>query len=332
MKMKKFINDPQKIVPELLEGLALAFPRQVRLAGSNLVVRATSKSQGKVALVTLGGSGHEPGLSGFVGSGMLDISVPGEIFSAPGAPRCIEAIRLATQGGAGVLFIVLNHAGDVVAANITMDMAKREGLNVRMILTHDDVAGGPNPEERRGLVGFLPVYKIAGAAAEEGRSLDECVAVADRVERNTRTLAVAVQTATHPSTGLPIFELGDDEMEIGMGQHGEAGTGRMQMKSADETADLMLRKLLSDLDVKRGDRLLVIVNGAGATTLMELLILFRRIAHTLKSQGIELARAKVGEFITTQEQAGFQLMIARLDSELTRLWDAPSDAPFFVTC
>jgi phosphoenolpyruvate---glycerone phosphotransferase subunit DhaK len=331
MKMKKFINEPEKIVPELLQGLALAFPAHVRLAGSNLVVRATPKSRGKVAVVTLGGSGHEPGLSGFVGFGMLDISVAGEIFSAPGAPRCIEAIRLAAQGGAGVLFVVLNHAGDVMAANITMDMAKREGLNVRMILTHDDVAGGPNLEDRRGLVGFLPVYKVAGAAAEEGRSLDQCLAIAERMQRNTRTLAVAVRTATHPVTAQAIFELGDDEMEIGMGQHGEAGTGRMKLKSADETADLMLATLLRDLDVKAGEQLLVILNGAGATTLMELLILFRRIAQNLEAQKIVLARAKVGEFITTQEQAGFQLMIARLDPELIRLWDAPCDAPYFVT-
>jgi phosphoenolpyruvate---glycerone phosphotransferase subunit DhaK len=329
--MKKFINDPEKIVPELLEGLALAFPRELRLAGSNLVVRAVPKDPNKVALVTLGGSGHEPGLSGFVGFGMLDVSVAGEIFSAPGAPRCMEAIRLAAQSSAGVLFIVLNHAGDVMAANITMEMVKREGLNVRMILTHDDIAGGPNLEDRRGLVGFLPVYKVAGAAAEEGRSLDECVAIADRMQRNMRTLAVAVRTATHPVTGQPIFELGDNEMEIGMGQHGEAGTGRMELKSADETADIMLGALLRDLEVKAGDEVLVIVNGAGATTLMELLILFRRVAHNLQAQGIVLVRAKVGEFITTQEQAGFQLMIARMDRDLIQLWDAPCDTPYFVT-
>lgn len=331
MPMKKFINQPRNIVPELLEGLALAFPEKIKLVGSNIVARATPKGKGKVTLVTLGGSGHEPGLSGFVGEGMLDFSVAGEIFAAPGAPRCIEAIRLAAQGGAGVLFIVLNHAGDVLSANITMDMARREGLNVKMVLTHEDISGGKNPEDRRGLVGFLPVYKVAGAAAEQGRSLDECLEIAGRMERNMRTLAVAVQTATHPSTGQTIFELGDDEMEIGMGQHGEAGTGRMKLKTADETAGIMLNMLLEDLEVKPAEELLVIVNGAGATTLMELLILYRRVAHLLKAKGIKLARGKVGEFITTQEQAGFQLMIARMDPELTGLWDAPSDAPYFVT-
>ena len=329
MRMKKFINRPENVVPELLEGFALSHPSQIRLTGSNLVARAAPKAKGKVGVVTLGGSGHEPGLSGFVGEGMLDVSVAGEIFAAPGAPRCLEALRLA-EAGAGVLFIVLNHAGDVLSANITMEMAKREGLKVKMTLTHEDIAGGSNPEDRRGLVGFLPVYKVAGAAAEQGCSLDQCFEIAERMGRNMGTLAVAVQTATHPSTGQPIFELGDDEMEIGMGQHGEAGTGRMKLKTADETAEIMLEMLLKDREVKPGEELLVILNGAGATTLMELFILFRRVDQILKAKGIKLARSKVGEFITTQEQAGFQLMIARMDAELLRYWDAPSNAPYFV--
>src|SRR5258708_4234369 len=275
MKMKKFINRPENIVPELLEGFALSHPEQIRLVGSNLVARARCKAKGKVGVVTLGGRGHEPGLSGFVGEGMLDISVAGEIFAAPGAPRCLEAIRLA-EYGAGVLFIVLNHAGDVLSANITMDLAKREGLNVKLTLTHEDIAGGPNLDDRRGLVGFLPVYKVAGAAAEQGRPLDACFEIAERMGRNMRTLAVAVQTATHPSTGQPIFELGDDEMEIGMGQHGEAGTGRMKLKTADETAEIMLDQQLQDLQAKAGEELLGIGNGAGRTTLKECLILLRR--------------------------------------------------------
>lgn len=224
MPMKKFMNRPENIVRELLEGLALAHPNQVQLVGTNLIARAKPKAAGKVGVVTLGGSGHEPGLSGFVGEGLVDVSVAGEIFAAPGPPRCLEALRLADRG-AGIILVVLNHAGDVLSSNITLEMAVGQGLNVRRILTHDDIAGGPNPEDRRGLVGFLPVYKITGAASEQGLSLERCLELAERMVQNTRTLSVALRTATHPATGQPIFELGDDEMEVGMGQHGEAGTG-----------------------------------------------------------------------------------------------------------
>src|SRR5215469_5671176 len=194
--MKKFINRPENLVSELLEGFVLSHPGTVRLTGSNLVARAVPKAKGKVGVVTLGGSGHEPGLSGFVGEGLLDVSVAGEIFAAPGAPRCLEAIKLA-DNGTGVLFIVLNHTGDILSSNLTLEMAKRDGMNVRRVITHEDISGGPDPENRRGLVGFLPVYKVAGAAAEEGQSLDQCVEIAERMERNMRTLAVAVSTATH---------------------------------------------------------------------------------------------------------------------------------------
>lgn len=330
MPMKKFINEPRRLVPELLEGLAMAFPDKIGLAGEGIVARAQTKSADKVRIVTLGGSGHEPGLSGFVGKGMLDLSVAGDIFAAPGASKVVEALRMACASGAKALLVVLNHSGDVLSANIAMETAAREGMNVRMVLTHEDISGGPNHEDRRGLVGFLPVYKVAGAASEQGATLEECFEIAERMQKNMRTLAVAVRTATHPSTGSPIFELGDDEMEIGMGQHGEAGTGRMQLKSADETASIMLDMLLVDLAVSPGEELLVLLNGAGSTTLMELLIVFRRVSQLLAEKGIKLVRSAVGEFITTQEQAGFQMLIARMDNELIRLWDAPADTPFFT--
>ena len=330
--MKKCINNRDNLVSELLEGYTLAFPDKVKLDGENLVLRAYPKELGKVALVTLGGSGHEPGLSGFVGKGLLDVSVPGEIFAAPGPQKCIDAIKRADRGG-GVVFVVLNHAGDVLTANITMEMAQKEGLNVKMILVHDDIASGPveKPEERRGLVGFLPVIKVAGAAAEEGRTLDEIFEIADRMGRSMRTLAVAFIPATHPATGDAMFDLGEEEMAIGMGQHGEAGTERLEMKSADETTELMLHMLLDDLAVKEGEELLVIINGAGATTHMELFIVFRRLHQVLTEKKIKIARSLIGEFITTQEQAGFQLLIARMDRELIRLWDAPCDAPYFIS-
>lgn len=328
MRMKKFINNPDNLAPELLEGFALAHQDKVALAGNNLVVRAVPKPADKVALVTLGGSGHEPALSGFVGAGMLDISVPGEIFAAPGPPRVLEALRLANRD-AGVLFVVLNHAGDVMSARMAMDLAKKEGLNVKQVLTHEDISGGPrdNPEERRGLVGCLPVIKVAGAAAEAGRSLNECLSIAERMERNMATLAVAVSGATHPGTGDVIAEIPDDVMVVGMGQHGEAGGGAQPLKSADETAEIMLTVLLEDLNIQAGEEVLVMLNGVGATTLMELYIVLRRVRQLLDAKGIVLARSLVGEYLTVQEMGGFQMCLARLDDELKELWDAPCNTP-----
>ncbi len=328
MPAKKFINNPDDIVSELLEGLALAHPSRIKLAGSNLVVRAKDKSKDKVALVTLGGSGHEPALSGFVGEGMLDISVPGEVFAAPGPPRVIEAIRMASRP-AGVLFVVLNHAGDVMSANVVMQMAKKEGLNVKQVLTHEDISAPSrqDPKERRGLSGCLFVIKVAGAAAEKGCSLDKCLEIAERMEKNMATLAVAVSSASHPATGQVIAEVPDGRMNVGMGQHGEAGQGEMELATADKTADVMLDMLLKDLNVKSGEKLLVMINGVGSTTLMEQYIVLRRVRRNLHEKGITLARTLVGEYLTVQEMGGFQMVIARMDDELLELWDAPCDSP-----
>jgi phosphoenolpyruvate---glycerone phosphotransferase subunit DhaK len=334
-KMKKFINESENLVPELLEGFTLAFGNKIRLEGKKLIVRAKPKAAGKIGVVTLGGSGHEPGLRGFVGEGLLDISVAGGIFAAPGAPAVVQAIRQADTGG-GVLLVILNHAGDVLSGNMALETARRQGARVQSILTHEDISTGPKGqhENGRGLVGFLPVFKIAGAAAEEGMDLDGVHAAAEKMSANMRTLAVAVRPATHPATGTiigdPANPLGDSDMEIGMGQHGEAGVGRGPLKSADETAEIMLNALLDHLEAEANDRLLVILNGAGATTLMELFIVYRRVSQILKDRKIEIARSLVGEYITTQEQAGFQMCIARMDDDLLRLWDAPCNSPYLV--
>ena len=331
MPMKKLINDPANLTAELLEGFALAFADKVRLESGKLVVRAQPKAADKVALVTLGGAGHEPALSGFVGQGMLDVSVVGDIFAAPAAPKVFEALKK-TNRAAGTLLVILNHAGDVMSANIAMEMAKKQGLNVRTLLTHEDIAPGANAPaaDRRGLVGCIPLYKIAGAAAEEGKSLDEIVAIAERFNSQMATLAVAVKTATHPSTGQSIFELADDQMEIGMGQHGEPGTGPSRLMTADETAHVMLERLLAAVDARRGDRLLVILNGSGATTLMELFIVYRAVHRCLRERGIEPVAPRIGEYLTVQEMAGFQMFVAKMDDELVRLWNAPCDAPYLT--
>ena len=270
MQMKKFINDPDNLTAELLEGLAMANPDILELGEDNMVINKKLAEADRVTIVTQGGSGHEPAIEGFVGEGMVDIDVVGDIFAAPGPQACVDAIKLADKGK-GVLYIVLNHAGDMLTGNMTMKQCKKQGLNVVKVVTQEDVSNAPreNADDRRGLVGCIPTYKIAGAAAAEGMSLEEVAAVAQRFADNMATLAVAVRGATHPQTGTLLAELGDDEMEIGMGQHGEEGGGRQPMKSADETAAIMVNALVNDIGIQPGEKVMLIINGSGATTLME---------------------------------------------------------------
>jgi len=331
MAMKKFINDPLNLTSELLEGFEIAHGDKIAIQSEKLIVRAKPKDKNKVALLTLGGAGHEPALSGFVGTGMLDISVVGDIFAAPGPPKVLEAMRLLSRD-AGILFVVLNHAGDVMSANMAMEMAEKEGIKVKMILTHEDIAPGADApdEDRRGLVGCIPLCKIAGAAAEAGKSLEEVYEIAERFNNNMATLAVAMNSATHPSTGDALFELADDEMEVGMGQHGEAGTGTTKILTADKTAELMISSLASAIKAKKGDKVMVILNGAGATTLMELFIVLRGVKKVLDQKGIIIVASEVAEFLTVQEMAGFQMFIAKMDDELLGLWGAPSETPYMV--
>ena len=284
MPMKKFINAPENLTAELLEGFALAFGHKIAL-DAKTVVRAAPKGSDKVAVVTLGGAGHEPALSGFVGQGMLDASVVGDIFAAPGAPAVVGALQ-ATRREAGTLLVILNHPGDVLSGNMAFEMATQQGIKVQKVLTHEDISAGRDApmENRRGLVGCIPLYKIAGAAAEAGKSLEEVVAITERFSENLRTLAVAATPATHPANGSLIGEIADDEMEVGMGQHGEGGGGVMKLASADKTAEIMLQKLLDTLDVQAGDKLLVVINGSGGTTLMEQYIVLRAVKKLLDAQ------------------------------------------------
>ncbi|MEI7731040.1 MAG: dihydroxyacetone kinase subunit DhaK [Verrucomicrobiota bacterium] len=331
MPMKKFINDSKNLTRELLDGFAIAHSHQVKVVSDKIVCRATPKASNKVAIVTLGGAGHEPALSGFVGEGLLDFSVVGDIFAAPGMPKVLEALRLAKRD-AGILFVVLNHAGDVMSANMAAEMADKEGIKYKMLLTHEDIAPGANTpaEDRRGLVGCIPLYKIAGAAAEAGKSLEEVYAIAERFNNNMATLAVAMKTATHPASGQAIFDLAEDEMEVGMGQHGEAGTGPSKILTADQTAELMVSRLVEAVKAKSGDKILLIINGSGATTLMEMYIVLRGCKKYLDSKGITIAAAQVGELLTVQEMAGFQMFAAKMDDELLKYYLAPSNAPAMV--
>ena len=329
--MKKFINNPENLTVELLQGYAMTFPKKVKIISEKIVARVTAKDPNKVAVVTLGGAGHEPALSGYVGEGLLDYSVVGDIFAAPGAPKVFEALKLANCP-AGVLLIVLNHEGDVMAANMAMEMAQREGIKVKMLLTHEDISAGidADAKDRRGLAGCVPIYKIAGSAAEAGLSLDEVYAVAERFNQNMATLAVAMSNATHPQSGMAIGDLADDEMEIGMGQHGEGGGGRMKLQTADDTANIMLDQLCKAIDLNSGDELMLMLNGSGATTLMEMFVVARACHIALHDKQASVARSKVEEILTVQEMAGFQMCIGKFDHETLHYWDAPCNAPYWV--
>lgn len=331
MKMKKFINKPENIVSEVLGGMAAAYADKIRLDG-NVVVRSKPKDKSKVAVITLGGAGHEPALSGFVGYGMLDASVVGDVFAAPNAMAVIGCLRK-FKDYAGILLVVLNHAGDVMSANMAMKMAQRENINVKSVLIAEDISAGKGAprQDRRGLAGCIPLIKVAGAAAEEGKSLDEVLKIAEDFNSEIATLAVALTGCTHPQTGEPIAELNADEMEIGMGQHGEGGGGKSAVLSAAETAEIMFGKLAESLSVKAGDKLYIIINGTGACTPMEMSIVFRACIGLCKNIGANLVGGIIDELLTVQEMAGFQMIMCRVDdSQLARL-RAKSDAPYWTS-
>lgn len=330
--MNKFINSTEDITPELLEGYTMAFPDIVKLGAENIVVRTNAKSEDKVAIVAFGGSGHEPAVSGFVGEGMLDCSVVGDIFAAPGAQRLFQALQMFKRD-AGILLLVLNHSGDVMSGNMAMQLAERAGIKVKSIMTHDDISAGLDAadEDRRGLAGAVPMYKILGAAAEQGKSLDELLEIGERFNKQIATLAVAMRSCTHPQNGAVITELPEGMMEVGMGQHGEAGQGGSQpLVSANETAEFMVGMLMKKLDAKSGDKMLLYINGVGATTLMEQFIVFRAAAKKLEAAGVKLVDGYAGELLTVQEQAGFQMILAKLDDDHADLLkNYKSNAPYW---
>ncbi len=332
MAMKKFINDPANLTAELLDGLVQCYPDKLALANERIVVRANPKPAGKVAIVTLGGTGHEPALQGFVGEGMLDASVAGDIFAAPGGEKVFEALEMFNRP-AGVLLITLNHNGDRMSANKALRKAAKAGLNVKEIVVHDDIAQGPHaPEDdKRGLGGCIPLIKVVGAAAEAGKSLDEVVALGEKFNEGIATLSVALKTATHPQNGQEIGSIDEDKMEVGMGQHGEGGGGVMPVKSADETAELMVRSLMEATGVKSGDQAFLVINGSGATTLMEMLIVYRKAKTVLEAAGVKVLPGKCTELLTVQEMAGFQMILCKCCDTCAKYLAAKSDAPYWTS-
>jgi dihydroxyacetone kinase-like protein len=263
---------------------------------------------------------------------MLDASVVGDIFAAPGAQRVFQALQMFKRE-AGILLIVLNHSGDVMSANMALQMAENAGIKVKQLLTHDDISAGigASVEDRRGLAGCIPLYKVLGAAAEEGKSLDELLEIGERFNENIATLAVASRSCTHPQNNAVIAELPDGIMEIGMGQHGEGGGGRQPMASADETAEIMVNLLLQQLKPAAGAKTMLIINGVGATTQMELNIVFRKAYKILEGKGFKVVASRIQEILTVQEQAGFQMIIGLMDDDHISYYYKTSDAPYWTT-
>lgn len=323
--MKKLINKVDDVEREMIEGLAKAAPKKLRkLDEGNIIVR-TPKKEGKVALVSGGGSGHEPAHGGYVGSGMLDCAVAGSVFTSPTPDQIYEGIK-AVATDAGVLAIVKNYTGDVLNFEMAIDMAKDEGVNADYVIVNDDVAVKDSlyTTGRRGVAGTIFVHKIAGARAEEGTSLAEVKACAESVIKNVRSMGMAIAPCTVPAAGKHGFTLAEDEVEIGIGIHGEPGTSREKMLSANEAAKRLLDTILADLDYS-GKEVVVLVNGMGATPLMELYIINSFVQDYLKEKGVKVYDTMVGNYMTAIEMAGFSLTLLRLDEDMKRLYDAKAD-------
>lgn len=327
--MKKLINSVEAVEEQMICGLVKSAPDKLRkLECGNVVVRADKKF-GKVALLSGGGSGHEPAHGGFVGKGMLDCAVAGAVFTSPTPDKIFEGIKaVATESG--VLCIVKNYTGDVLNFEMAIDMATDEDIKVDHVVVNDDVAVQDSlyTTGRRGVAGTILVHKIAGAKAEEGATLEEVKVVAEKVIANVRTMGMAISPCIVPAAGKPGFELNEDEIEIGIGIHGEPGTHREKIASADEIAKTLLDKILGDIDYN-GREVVVLVNGMGATPLMELYIINNFVQDYLAAAGVKVYDTMVGNFMTSIEMAGFSLTLLRLDDELKKLYDAPADTPAF---
>lgn len=327
--MKKFINAVSQVEDQMIQGMVKAYPAYLRkLDCGNVVVRAEKKI-GKTALISGGGSGHEPAHGGFVGKGMLDCAVAGAVFTSPTPDQIYEGIK-AIATDKGVLMIIKNYTGDVMNFEMAAEMAEAEGIAVKQVIVNDDVAVKDSlyTVGRRGVAGTIFVHKIAGALAEEGAELSQVASVAQKVIDNVRTMGAAIAPCTVPAAGKPGFTLSEQEMEIGIGIHGEPGTHREAMRSADEIVDTLMEKILADIDYS-GSEVAVMVNGSGGTPLMELFILNNRVADILAEKGIRVYKTLVGEYMTSIEMQGFSISLLRLDEELKRLLDAPADALAF---
>ncbi len=329
--MKKLINNPNEVVTEMIEGMILAHPDKLKnLEGTSVIARKDAPVAGKVGIVSGGGSGHEPSHAGYVGKGMLDAAVCGEVFTSPTPDQVYEAIK-AVDSGNGVLLIIKNYTGDVMNFEMAAEMAEAEGIKVAKVVVNDDVAveNSTYTTGRRGIAGTVFVHKIAGAKAQKGASLEEVEAVANKVIENVRSMGMALTPCIVPAAGKPGFHLGDNEMEIGMGIHGEPGIEKTELKSADEVAEILLNKILEDMKLSSNDKVAVMINGLGATPVMELYIVNRKVSQMLQERGIQVHETFVGNFMTSLEMAGCSVTLLKLDDELAELLDAECDTVAF---
>ena len=327
--MKKIMNNVDAVENEMVLGMVKAYPQYIKkLDCGNVVVRARKK-EGKVALISGGGSGHEPAHGGFVGEGMLDAAVAGPVFTSPTPDQIYEGIK-AIATDKGVFMVVKNYTGDVMNFEMAEEMAEMDGIPVKYVVMNDDVAVQDSlyTVGRRGVAGTIFVHKIAGAKAEEGAELEAVQAVAQKVVDNVRTMGMAIKPCTVPAAGKPGFELSDDEMEVGIGIHGEPGTHREPLKSADEIVDMLLEKILADIDYADSE-VAVLINGAGGTPLMELFIVNNHVSDVLAANGIKVYKTFVGNYMTSIEMDGFSISLLRLDDEMKKLLDAKADTPAF---
>ncbi|HEY7621110.1 MAG TPA: dihydroxyacetone kinase subunit DhaK [Solirubrobacteraceae bacterium] len=327
--MKKLINSPDDVVRDALRGMEAAHGDRVRISyDPYVVVRADAPVQGKVGIISGGGSGHEPMHGGFVGPGMLDAACPGEVFTSPTPDQMLEATK-AVNGGAGVLHVVKNYTGDVMNFDMAADMGKGEDIEVETVLTNDDVAVEDSlyTAGRRGVGVTVLVEKICGGAAEDGRSLAEVAELGRRVNGNGRSMGMALTPCITPGSGEPSFELGDDEVEIGIGIHGEPGRFRESIGPASQIAERLMTPIVEDLPFSSGDKVLAFVNGMGGTPLIELYIVYAEVAKLAQEHGLQIERNLVGNYITSLEMQGCSITLVKLDDEMTRYWDAPVDTP-----
>lgn len=332
--MKKLINNPAKVVEEMIDGYTKAYPNYIRkLEGSGRsLVNARELSKGKVGVIIGGGSGHEPAFMGYVGCGMADGVAVGNIFSSPPPDPILEATKAVDQGN-GVVYILGNYAGDIMNFGMAAELADlEEGIRVEQVVVTDDVASAPKEEKekRRGIAGEFFVTKVAGAAAEKGYTIEDVVRVSKKANDNTRTMGVGLTPCSLPQTGKPSFELDDNEMEIGLGHHGEPGIEKGELKPADEVANSLVLNILEDMTIEKGERVAVLVNGLGSTTQMELFIIFRRVEHLLSEKGIKIYRSYVGNYSTSLEMGGCSITLTKVDDELAELIDHPASCPMYV--